>query len=389
MRYTARNIVLVVSVVPLAAASWLVFTRHGPLAPVQVQTARVVRANVSPTVFGIGVVEARLAYSIGPTSPGRLQRVLVDHGDNVKAGQLLAEMEPVDLERRVQAAENARMRSRQGVRVAEAVVQEATVRTALAAVNRDRELDLHRQKLTTQLLVDSRSGEAAVAEAALAAAQANAEAARQDVGRMDAEARAVRGLRDNLRLLSPADGIVVSRDAEPGSTVVAGQAVLRIVAPHSLWVRARVDQSRARGVEVGQAASIVLRSAPDLVLAGRVARVELQGDPVTEERVVDVSFDPQPEQLFLGELAEVTIHLPNDDNVLVVPTAAVSRNGGQAGIWQDVGQRARFKPVRVHAVGEPGLSRATSGLEEGESIIVYSTAGLTEGARVREREVTP
>ncbi len=95
-----------------------------------------------------------------------------------------------------------------------------------------------------------------------AAARANAAAVKQDVGRVDAESQGVGSVRDSLRLVSPVDGVIVSREAEPGTTVVAGQAVVRVVAPESLWVRARVDQSRAQGVQVGQPASIVLRSAP-------------------------------------------------------------------------------------------------------------------------------
>ena len=95
-------------------------------------------------------------------------------------------------------------------------------------------------------------------------------------------------------MLSPIDGVVTAREAEPGATVVAGQAVLRLVDPARLWVRARVDQARAQGVQVGQAADIVLRSAPGASLPGKVVRIELQSDAVTEERIVNVAFDPAP-----------------------------------------------------------------------------------------------
>jgi HlyD family secretion protein len=73
----------------------------------------------------------------------------------------------------------------------------------------------------------------------------------------------------SLKLLSPIDGVVTAREAEPGTTVVAGQAVLRLVDPAQLWVRARVDQARAEGVQVGQAADIVLRSAPGVPCRAR------------------------------------------------------------------------------------------------------------------------
>jgi len=205
---------------------------------------------------------------------------------------------------------------------------------------------------------------------------------------MDAESRGVGSLRDSLRLVSPADGVIVSREAEPGTTVVAGQAVLRLVVPESLWVRTRVDQSRAEAVQVGQPASIVLRSARDnAAMPGRVARIEMQSDPVTEERVVAVSFEPPPARLYLGELAEVTIRLPVEPGVLMLPSAAIAREGSQTGVWQAVDGRARFKPVSIGSQGQAGVTQILSGLSEGDTIIAYSSALLVSGVRVREQKV--
>jgi HlyD family secretion protein len=370
----------------LAAFAWLL-TTHGPLAPVGVKTGSVVRADLNPSVFGIGTVDARLAYAVGPIAPGRVLRVLVDQGEAVKAGQLLAEMDPVDLDRRVQAAQSAGSRSRQAVQVADAQVAEASSRAQLAQLNRDRDMGLYQKRVISKQALDNSSHEAKVAEAALAAARANAAAAKQDIRRMDAEFHGVGSLRDILKLVSPADGIIVSREAEPGTTVVAGQAVLRLVVPESLWVRTRVDQSRAHGVRVGQRTSIVLRSAPDTAMPGRVARIEMQSDPVTEERIVDVSFDPPPARLYLGELAEVTIQLPGEAGVLNVPSAAIVRVGSQTGVWQMVEGRARFKPVTIGNQGQASVTQILSGLVEGDSVIVYSSAQLRNGVRVREQKV--
>jgi HlyD family secretion protein len=387
MKHRTTLIALVTGVAVFVAAFFWLLTTHGPLAPVAVQTSSVVRADVSPSVFGIGTVDARLAYAVGPTAPGRVLRVLVDQGDAVKAGQLLAEMDPVDLDRRVQAARSAGAHSRQTVRGADAQVAEAASRAQLAQLNRDRDLGLYQEHIISQQALDTSSHAAEAAEAALAAARANAAAATQDTGRLDAESRGVDTLRGSLRLVSPVDAVVVSREVEPGTTVVAGQAVLRLVAPESLWVRARVDQSRAQGVQVGQLASIVLRSTPDTLMPGRVARIEMQSDPVTEERVVAVNFDLPPARLYLGELAEVTIRLPGEKGVLIVPSAAIAREGSQTGVWQAVDGRARFKPVSMGSQAQAGVTQILSGLIEGERIIVYSSAQLGNAVRVREQQV--
>lgn len=387
MKSRTKIIVLVASVVLFVAAFVWLLTTHGPLAPVGVQLGSVVRADLTPSVFGIGTVDARLAYAVGPIAPGRVLRVLVDQGEAVKAGQLLAEMDPVDLDRRVQASESTGARSRRAVQVANAQVAEATSRKRLATANRDRDRALYEQRVISKQVLDSSTGEAERAEAALAAARANAAAVRQDVGRVDAESQGLGSLRESLRLVSPADGVVVSREAEPGTTVVAGGTVLRVVVPESLWVRARVDQSRAQGLREGQLASIVLRSAPEAPIPGRVARIEMQSDPVTEERVVNVSFDAPPARLYLGELAEVTIRLPDETGVLVVPSAAIAREGSVTGVWQMVEGRARFKQVTIGNQGQAGVTRILSGLSQNDSVIVYSSAQLTPGARVRVKKV--
>lgn len=370
----------------IAAFVWLLATR-GPLAPVGVETAEATRADLSPGVFGIGTVEARHAYAVGPIQAGRLLSVAVDQGDRVVAGQLLAELDPVDLGPRAEAARSAAARARQTAQASQAQVAEADSRARLAQVNSERYQALHRQNFVAKEMADSRRHEAAAAEASLAAARANAVAAQREIGRAEADLRGIELVRQSLALVSPIDGVVTAREAEPGTTVVAGQAVLRLVDPAQLWVRARVDQARAEGVQAGQAADIVLRSTPGVALTGKVVRIELQSDALTEERIVNVAFDPAPAQLYLGELAEVTIRLPGAKNVLSVPRAALTQHQGTPGVWRIEQGRARFQPV------EPGVQtmervQIVSGLAAGDCLIVYSAKQLDDGVRVREQRLT-
>lgn len=381
-----RNLFLAIGLLAFVAAFvWLLATR-GPLAPVGIEQAAVTRADLHPGVYGIGTVEAQHAYSVGPIQAGRLLRVMVDQGDRVEAGQVLAEIDPVDLRQRADAAMSAAARARQAAAAAQAQVGEADSRTRLAQANLARYQALYRQNFVAREMVDSRMHEAAAADAALAAARANAAAAQREIGRADAERQGVDQLRNSLTLLSPITGVVTAREAEPGTTVVAGQAVLRLADPARLWVRARVDQARAQAIRAGQAADITMRSAPATVLPGKVARIELQSDAVTEERIVDVAFDPVPARLYLGELAEVTLHLPGVRNALTVPSAAIGLRNDRTGVWQAVDGRARFKPVQF-GVQTADRVQVVSGLAEGERIIVYSARQLDDGMRVREQQV--
>ena len=369
----------------LAAFAWLVATR-GPLAPVGVETAEATRADLSPEVYGIGTVEARHAYAVGPIQAGRVLRVHVDQGDAVTAGQRLADIDPVDLNARAEAAAAAAARAQQSVQAAQAQVAEAESRARIAQASSDRYQALQRQNFVAKEMADSRAHEAAAAAAALAAARANAVAAQREVGRAQAEREAIARVHGSLTLVSPIDGVVTAREAEPGSTVVAGQAVLRLVDPAQLWVRARVDQARAEGLRVGQPASIVLRSAPGTSLPGKVARIELQSDALTEERIINVAFEPAPAQLYLGELAEVSIRQPGVRDALAIPRAALAQHRGAPGVWRIDGGRVRFQPVQT-GVQTAERVQIVSGLAAGDRVIAYSAKQLDDGVRVREQRL--
>jgi HlyD family secretion protein len=235
----------------LLAALAYVMMRAGPLAPVRVTVAQAAEGSLSPSLFGIGTVEARRAYLNGPTVAGRVRQVAVDVGDRVAAGQLLAEMDPVDLDERQAALDASIARAGSAIAAAQAAREDARVRQTLAATEARRYVELGAQNFISAGAVEDRVQAQGSADAAVAGADANLAAARQDLQRLQAERAGLKQQRDAVRLLAPADGVVIAREAEPGSTVVAGQAVLRLIDPASLWLRTRLDQGRSAGLAAG------------------------------------------------------------------------------------------------------------------------------------------
>ena len=265
---------LTILVLMLILFAWVAF-RSGPLASVNVTVAQVEDRNISSALFGIGTVEARYTQKIGPTAAGRVTLVLVDVGDMVQPGQLLAQIDPIDL--------------------------------------------------------DQRRQELAVTEANLVAAKANRRAVAQDRGRLGAELAALVAQRSNLRLVAPRAGLVVKRSVEPGTTVVAGQSVVEIVDPNQLWINVRFDQTQSMGLIAGIPVQIALRSRPDTLLAGVIERVEPLADAVTEEVLAKARFNTTGTLPAIGELAEVTLALPAQSRTLAVPNASIHRVSGKTG----------------------------------------------------------
>lgn len=357
--------------------------RNGPFAPIRVTQAQVELGDLAPKIFGIGTVEARRSYLIGPTVASRVARVLVDQGDRVRAGQLLAELDPVDLDERMASAANAQERAASTMQAAAALVREAKSRNEVAAASARRYADLRQKGFVSQEAADAKQHDANAARAALDAAEMQLAAARKDQERFGADRAGVAKQRAQYRLLSPVDGLISTRDAEPGSTVVAGQSVLRLIDPASLWVRARIDQGRAAGVALGQPVSIVLRSLPGQPLPGKVARIEVASDSVTEERVVDIAFDQLPDGVSSGELAEVTISLPAMAKALSLPSAAIRRIKGQTGVWRIAAGRVAFVPVRAGVRTLEGQTQVLEGLAQGDAVVLHALQELRADDKVR------
>ncbi|MBK6672734.1 MAG: efflux RND transporter periplasmic adaptor subunit [Proteobacteria bacterium] len=365
-----RTLALIAVIVPLLALFIYVGLRSGPLAPVAVTVATVESRSITPALFGVGTVEARYTYQIGPTSAGRVRRLDVHVGDRVGAGQVLGEMQPVDLDDRVRSQDSAFKR-------AQAALSEAEARQVYAQAQARRYEQLFTVHTVSEEVVTTKRQELQIANAALSAA-------REDVDRARSDREGIVAQRSNLRLVSPVDGIVAARNADPGTTLVAGQAVVEVIDPQSLWINVRFDQISAAGLAAGLPARIVLRSRGGASLKGHVLRVEPRADAITEETLAKVTFDDLPEPIPpLGELTEVTVDLPALSAAPVIPNAAVRREGGKVGVWQLVGGALRFSPVILGASDLDGLVQVREGLQNGDQIVTYSEKALTGRSRVK------
>lgn len=377
-----RRFSLVAVAAVLAAGLVFVALRAGPLAPVKVVVARVEEGSFSPELFGIGTVEARRSWSMGPTVAGRVLSVKVDVGDTVKAGQLLAEMDPVDIDQRLASLDAGIERAKSAQSAAAAQQADAMARRELAASALRRNQDLADRSFISSGALEARLQEQASADAQWESARANAAAVAQDLMRAKADRAALVQQRSNVRLLAPADGVVAARDAEAGSTVVAGQPVVRLIDPASLWVKLRVDQGRSAGLVQGLKARVTLRSHPLTPFTASVARVELLSDSVTEERIAQVAFDQSPPGLSVGEMAEASIALPATTKSPLVASAAIQRRGAVTGVWRMDTGKPVFVPVRVGASSRDGQVQILDGLQAGDTVVVYSQKVLTEDSRV-------
>lgn len=378
---STRKIKLLLGAVGLLVVFlWVVLTL-GPLAPVKVTVEKVQLGNLPNSVFGIGTLQARRSYNLAPIITSRTRSVLVDQGDNVIAGQVLAEMDPVDLDEKLDGSRRVAEKTANAILVAEAQMSEAESRVKTVSATLTRYEDLRTRGFVSQEMLDAKLHEKNAAVSALTAASANLASAREEHARAQADMRGLGKARAQTRLVSPIDGVVVARYVEPGSTLVGGQIALQVIDPKSLWVETRIAQQQAGQIRVGQAAEIVLRSQPQTSVPGKVARVDIVSDAVTEERIVNISLST--DNTSIGEYAEVTLKLPELSNTRSIPTAAVKRIDKRSGVWILQDGKVEFKLVRTGLATMDGHTQILDGLDDDDVVIVYSQQPLRAGLKVK------
>lgn len=331
LRSTA--IVVFAAIALVAAAAAVLWLR--PISVAVVEPAE----KIDIEVYGLGTVEARVLSEIGFQVGGTLVELRADHGDQIVAGTVIARLDSGAQEAR-QAKAGA------GVALAQAALDQAQARVerARAILAEKRQINKRRQELVSRGTVSVEAAEEAQTATQVAAADVTVAQSEVDLAAAALEdARAGANLEGALTryyaLTAPYDGIVVKRHAELGAALNAGQTLFTFVDPGTVWVRAFVDETRAGGLRLGQAAKIRFRSLPHRTFAGHIARIDIESDRVSEERRVHVACDSCPPEFLvgefhLGEQAEVVIHKGAVTHVILVPEDVIQASDGGSGyVW--------------------------------------------------------
>ena len=232
----------------------------------------------------------------------------VDAGDSVTEGQVLARLHPQEQEARVARARAAVAAAAATEGKAEASVTRARAVLAQREAANARQLELAQRSAVSAQTAEESQRDVDVAAADLTVAQSEIGVARAQSADAVAALAYETTLLDHHMLTAPFDGRIVARQAEVGTVVRAGDVIFTLIDPATIWVLAYIDEERAGGLALGQAAEIRLRSLPHRVFSGTLARIGLESDRVNEERRVWITCADCPPQMYLGEQAEVRDH---------------------------------------------------------------------------------
>lgn len=375
-----RSKVLVAALVAalvLAVAAGAGYWRFGRA--VAVPIAEAVPGQVVLRVVGPGTLQARVPVTLAARITATVKQISVDVGDVVKRGQVVALLDDRDLAARRGVVGGQQVALARNVGAAQASVAKAQADLELARSKQRRDAELLRTGFVSQAVLDASNAALQAAQASLENARATHAAREADVQALSQEARYADTVLSFTRITAPMDGVVISRQAEVGTMVVPGGALLRMVDPATLWIAMRVDESVVGRVQVGQVASIKMRTGD--VLTGKVARIARQSDAATRELEVNVAFDAPPARFAIDQEAEVSI-VAGDLAGIVVPLTALTRDRtGRQGVLVVIDSRSEFRPVQTGA-SDAQRVLIGNGLTAGERIVAKAD-DVKAGMRVK------
>ncbi len=310
---------------------------------------------------------------------GYLDKMLVDAGDVVKEGQLIAELDVPELEFDLQNAEAAERRAKAGVESATAAYQEANL-----ALTRLESADKAQPNLIAKQDVDSARLRDQSVKAAL-------NAAREEQNVAAASTKRFQTLLSYTKITAPFDGVITRRYSDPGSLIQAGTSsaslpLVRLSQVDLLRVAFPVSVSYVASVKVGDEALIRIPSLRK-EFSGQITRASQKVE--TSTRTMEAQIDlPNPDRaLIAGVYATVMLKIDRRNDALILPLEAVTREKSTASVFL-ITKENKIEARNITAGTEsPTHLEIVDGLAEGDLVMVGSRAQFFHGQSVQPKQV--
>ncbi|HVN30129.1 MAG TPA: efflux RND transporter periplasmic adaptor subunit, partial [Candidatus Binataceae bacterium] len=287
---------------------------------------------------------------------GAMANIYADMGDQVKAGQVLAQIDPREYQLRLDSAQ--------------AQFEQAQARRANAEANFQRMSELNKQHLIAAQQFDQTSAEMRMAEADADAAEKQVGIARKKLG--------------DTFIKAPFNGWVQQRMVSLGEHVGEGTPLYQLIATDPIKLRAPIPERFVPMAKLGLPIDLTIDARPDKVFHGAVTRIAPALDDASRTLLVEAEV-PNPDGILKpGFFAHVTIDLGHD-RALFIPNSAVLRYAGVARVFVFKDGSVRSREVTTGAV-EGDKVEVISGLKPGEQVVVSDVDRLADGAAVIAKE---
>ncbi|PTW46169.1 efflux RND transporter periplasmic adaptor subunit [Rhodovulum kholense] len=381
MKTRLRLLILLVAAA-LGAGAWAVSLRD--TATGTPATAAATRGTVERTVLATGTVEASQLVSVGARVSGQIETLAVALGQEVKAGDLIAQIDSLDQQNDVLQAE------------ADLANIMAQIAAKTASLTKD-ELTLNRQvKLAAQNYVSD--GDVEAAQADVDVDRADLEALEAQRKRAEVTVSTAKIALERTRITAPITGTVVAIVVEEGQTVNAvndAPTIVKLANLDRMVVKAEISEADVVHVRPGQDVRFTILGEPDTPFTATVRDVEPAPSEIEESDTIStdeaiyynglLEVDNPDRKLRIGMTTQVSIVLDRAQNVLTVPASAIRTGPGGAEVqrYDPATGTVRAQPVEV-GLNDKVTAEIVSGLSEGDRVVTGSaeaTAAQGSGSR--------
>ncbi|MFI5379170.1 MAG: efflux RND transporter periplasmic adaptor subunit [Tepidisphaerales bacterium] len=351
------------------------------LADAQTSRGDILTVNAARPKRSAGAIETTLPAdvhpmqqtSIYPRASGYLKKLLVDIGDRVEAGQLLAEIDSPEVDAQLEQAKAA-------VDQAQAGLDRAISNLAYVQLTYDRYVEYAKSGNVTAQQLDEQKSLLSQAIAGLAQAKAGLAVSKADVIRLTT-------LQGFEKISAPFHGVVTARNYDLGALLSptssgAAKEIFRIEENDTLRVFVNVPQKHATQIKVGQTADLTVANYPGRTFAGKVARSTASVDPATRTLRFEVHVANPDGKLFAGMYGQVTFRVELEQPPLLLPAGALIFNAEGLRVAMVADGAVHFQKV-VLGRDFGNEVEVVSGLKGSELIITNPGDQLAEGLPVR------
>ncbi len=332
-----------------------------------VDTTTVTQGAVREQLALVGSLKPKEQVQVMARSSGKVEKVLVDVGDMVQEGQLLATLEGDELDQQV-------LRSEASLAVAEATLAQRQAELENAKADQARTAQLAAEGLVSIQSQDSAQTRVRVVEAQLKLAEAQVRAAQADLAEL--KIRQQQG-----QIVSPLTGWIAQRSVDPGALVGTNTPLLSVLRLSSLITEVRVPEQYLADMHIGNRAVVFIDALGGKAVEGRVARISPMLDAATRSGLVQVEIPNTNDQLKAEMSARIQMDVGAERQALLVPSEAVVVRGMQTGVHVLQGNRVHFTPVQTGISTDKGVE-IVSGLAQGTTVVTKGSQNLQDGSTV-------
>jgi RND family efflux transporter MFP subunit len=356
-----------------------------------VDTVVVRRSSKTAELVLPGNVDAMFEAPIYARADGYLKKLYVDIGDRVHAGQLLGDIESPELDQQLRQARSSVNQSKAALKQSEAAVAQARANLALAKVTLDRWKQLVAAGVAARQDGDEKQAAYDARQADLEAAEANVVAAQSNIGSNEANVQRLVEMKAFDSITAPFDGIITVRNTTTGTLISAGtnspnRELLREAQIELLRIFISVPQTNAAAIHVNMPADVTVQELPSRVFHGIVARTANALDAASRTMRTEVHVKNPDHALLPGMYGDVKFQTARSNAPPLIPgDTLMIRGGGTQVAVIGPGHKVHLQKVVVGRDYGPEVE-VTSGLSEGDTVIVNPGDEIREGVVVQPRK---